>query len=97
MSNEKFERYKELYSKYLEHAIELHNYHQVFIKRKGVRPGKQVRIQVKAIIKLEKELWKASIAAYEECLENYKLQYPHNPNRRKGKENVNKFKSKKPV
>lgn len=74
MSNEKLEKYKQLYSKYLEHAISLHNYHHLFIRRKGLRPARGLSQELRAMIKIEKQVWKASIEAYREALENLKAE-----------------------
>jgi len=72
MSTEKFDQYKEVYSKYILLAIELHNYHQQFISRRGFRTAKVLRSKIKEIMAVEKVLWKISVAAYEECLINFK-------------------------
>lgn len=70
MSNEKMEHYKALYSKYIEHAVELHNYHQVFINHVGEESGQSVRSNLRNMIRLERELQKASLAAYLEHKQN---------------------------
>lgn len=95
MSSEKFEKYKALYSEYIDNAVAMHNYHQVFIKRRGVRPNRAARDHLRNLIRLEKALWKASIEAYKECLENYKKEKPHSPNKREGKPYVRNLKSYK--
>lgn len=64
------EHYKALYSKYIEHAVELHNYHQVFINNVGEESGQSVRSNIRNMIRLEKELQKASLAAYQEHKQN---------------------------
>ena len=56
MSTEKYNRYRELYSKYIEHAVTVHNYHYVFLKTLGKEPGIQVRRALSEMINIEKEL-----------------------------------------
>lgn len=66
MSNENLERYKKLYSEYIDHAVNVHNYHLVFINTLGLESGKTVRSSLKYMIRLERELQKASLDAYKE-------------------------------
>lgn len=73
MSNEQYEAYKALYSEYIERSIELHNYHQAFMKTKGYRTIKQLKNSIKKIMILEKKLARAGLLAYKECLVNYKI------------------------
>lgn len=70
MSNEKFEKYKKLYSEYIDYAVKLHNYHQVFINHVGEESGKAVRTCLRNMLRLEKQLQKASLEAWKERKQN---------------------------
>lgn len=72
MSNEKMEKYKALYSKYIEHAVNLHNYHLVFIKHVGYDTGLAVRKNLRNMMTLEREMNKTCKEAYFENKENLK-------------------------
>ena len=61
---ERLERYKELYSKYIEHAVNLHNYHRMFIVKGSFECGRMARQNIKAMIALEKEMIRESLAVY---------------------------------
>lgn len=96
MSNEKLEYYKSLYSEYLEHAVNLHNYHHLFLRRGGQRPARAFSQAIKAMIKLERKLWRASIAAYFESLENYKIEQRRKKEELKAWREANKGKPGRP-
>jgi hypothetical protein len=66
MSTEKYDRYKELYSRYIAHAVTVHNYHYVFLRTLGKAPGVQVRRSLSEMINIEKELRKLSHEVYKE-------------------------------
>jgi len=74
MSNEKLLAYKELYSKYIDYAVILHNYHYTFLNHMGLETGKTVRSALKHMIRLERQLQKASWEAYDEHRENLREQ-----------------------
>jgi len=74
MSNEKLNRYKELYSEYVAHLVNVHNYHQVFAEHVGLGSGIEVRNSLLKMASLCKDLRKASNEAYKEHVENTKEQ-----------------------
>jgi len=96
MSNEKLEYYKSLYSEYLEHAVNLHNYHHLFLRRGGQRPARAFSQAIKAMIKLERKLWRASVAAYYENLENFRIEKKRKKEELKAWKAANKGKPGRP-
>jgi hypothetical protein len=66
LNNKSLERYKELYSKYVDAHVSLHNYHIIFVKNLGLDSSIGVRKSIKEISKLEKELKQAVRDAYNE-------------------------------
>ena len=74
MSTEKLEAYKAAYSKYIDYAVNVHNYHLIFINNVGLDSGKQIRNSLREMVKLEKELTKLCNEAYHENRENKKEQ-----------------------
>jgi hypothetical protein len=66
------EKYKALYSKYIDHAVELHNYHLVFIKHVGYDTGLTVRKNLRNMIALEREMNRTCKEAYFENKQNLK-------------------------
>ena len=60
--NEELQKYKALYSEYIQHAIDLHNYHQKLITKPRRTLGPVVRKHIKEMIVLEKKLIIASVA-----------------------------------
>lgn len=58
--NEEIRKYQELYSEYLAHAVELHNYHQRMIRKPIKTLGPVVRNHIKKMIVLEKLMFKAN-------------------------------------
>ena len=72
MSEEHMTRYRELYSEYIERAVNLHNYHQVFITHVGYDSGLAVIKNLRAMVKLEKDLIRTCRKAYREHKQNVK-------------------------
>lgn len=72
MSTEKLDEYKRLYSEYIELAVTVHNYHNVFMHNVGIESGKAVRTSLSKMILIEKRLVQLSKAAHREKLENIK-------------------------
>jgi IS30 family transposase len=66
MSNKHLNRYQELYSKYIDHAVELHNYHLSFIMYTGYDTSLGVRKHLRAMRELEKEMIQTCRKAYTE-------------------------------
>jgi hypothetical protein len=66
MLNKSLEIYKELYSKYVEARVHLHNYHCIFVKRCGYGSQLSLKKYLRSLSELESELKKASLAAYRE-------------------------------
>lgn len=56
MLTEKLEKYRRLYSEYISHAVDLHNYHLSFLNNLGFRTAKDVRRSLRSMIKLEREM-----------------------------------------
>ena len=74
MSSEKYEKYKELHSKYLSRFIDLHNYHQAFLEYPSFMKGARVRKAISDMIILERQLRKLSMAVSSEQKKNVKEQ-----------------------
>lgn len=72
MSTEELEKYKALYSQFLEEVVNLHNAHYSFLKYSGRETKLKVRKIVKNIIKLQKDMYKGCSLAYNERRENSK-------------------------
>ena len=68
MSNNKnFDRYRELYSKYVESRVAVHNYHIRFTEYVGKESYYRLREHVRALPALEKEMLKvAKLAVLEQ-------------------------------
>ena len=66
MLNNKLEDYKKLYSKYVEHAVNLHNYHYTFSNFVGYQPGLGVKKSIRNMIRILRELRKAADQTYRE-------------------------------
>jgi hypothetical protein len=71
-STEKIENYKALYSEYISHAVQLHNYHYMFINNLGKASCQGVRRHIVEMNRLEKLLKGAAWDAYVEQKENIK-------------------------
>lgn len=67
--NHSLEVYKQMYSEYLNHLVDLHNYHHVFLYRMGKPSVKDIRRSIQSMIKSEKKLYAACWAAYHESME----------------------------
>lgn len=67
--NHSLEVYKQMYSEYLNHLIELHNHHYVFLDRMGKPSVRDVRRSIQSMIRFEKNMYAASWAAYHESIE----------------------------
>ena len=64
MSNNKnFDRYQELYSKYVESRVHVHNYHIRFSEYIGMESYYRLREHIRALPVLEKEMLKVAKAA----------------------------------
>lgn len=72
MSTEQIDKYKELYSKYIELSVDLYNVHHQFVKTSGYRVAREFRQIMKEIQAVQRELVKSSRLAYKEGLENFK-------------------------
>jgi hypothetical protein len=72
MSTEKYDRYKELYSKYIDHAVIVHNYHYAFLRTLGKESGVNVRRSLTSMLVLEKELRRLSLEVFKEHQANLK-------------------------
>lgn len=73
MSTEHQDKYKELYSKYIEKSVDFHNLNCQFEKTKGYRISREIRNTLKDLITVQKMLIKASRLSYKEALENFKV------------------------
>jgi hypothetical protein len=71
-SSEKIEAYKALYSEYISHAVELHNYHYMFINNLGKVSCQGVRRHLSEMTQLEKKLRYAAWDAHVEQKDNIK-------------------------
>jgi len=74
MSTEKKDKYKELYSKYVDHSVNLHNYHLVFVKHMGYDTGLALRKNIRNMVTLLKEMQKTCRDAYAENKQNLRVQ-----------------------
>ena len=70
MSTQELEKYKQIYSEFISELVHLHNAHLVFVNRLGRETGFAVRKHLKEITKLQKELKKSNVAAFNEYREN---------------------------
>ena len=72
--NEPLEEYKRLYSEYISHAVNLHNYHHAFISLVGYEPGLKARQSLRRMIGIEQQLVRLSRRAYEVKIKNLRLE-----------------------
>jgi hypothetical protein len=72
MLTEKFDLYKKLYKEYVLHLVEMHNQHTVFLRHTSKESGMNMRNQLRKMIKIEKILYAASLAAVKEHEQNIK-------------------------
>jgi hypothetical protein len=67
LNNQNFKRYLELYSKYVESRVHMHNYHIQFSDYLGMESYYRLREHVRALPALEKEMLKvAKLAVLEQ-------------------------------
>lgn len=71
-STEKLEKYKLLYSRYIDFAVNLHNYHLNFIRNPSFEGGLRERKQIRNMIKIEQEMIKLSREVFLEKKNNLK-------------------------
>jgi hypothetical protein len=74
MSTENLEKYKKLYSKFVEELVHLHNYHESFMFTLAFNKGVLSRRHLKEVVALSKELLKVSRAVTTEAERNKKLE-----------------------
>jgi hypothetical protein len=72
MSQVELEKYKELYSTFVEAVAELHNLNLSYVNYVGIRTGFAVRRQLKKILLIKKELDKGTKLVYSEYKNNQK-------------------------
>ena len=72
MSTEKLEHYQKLYSEFVDHLVNVHNYHQVFVENVGLSSGEKVRTSLARMGNICGELRRASREAFKEHKENIK-------------------------
>jgi hypothetical protein len=65
-SNQNYKRYLELYSKYVEERVHVHNYHIKFCEYLGMESYYRLREHVRALPALEKEMLKVAKLAVQE-------------------------------
>jgi hypothetical protein len=94
MSTEKQDKYKELYSKYIERSVDLHNLNCQFEKSKGYRISREIRSTLKDLITIQKMLIAASRYAYKEALENYKVRQKYLKEQAKREKKIYRYKKK---
>lgn len=70
--HEKLNQYKELYSKYVELSVNLHNYHLTFIRNPSFEGGLRERKQLRNMILVTREMLRLSRAVFEEHKANLK-------------------------
>jgi hypothetical protein len=63
---ESLDKYKEQYSKYLDLAVKLHNYHMIFSQHWGDESGRILRRTIREMRKVETELLNLSRVAQKE-------------------------------
>jgi hypothetical protein len=72
MLTENLERYKQLYSEYIDHSVTLHNYQQAFLTTLGQVPRRNIGKAVSKMGKLCREMRKLSILVHRDHIENKK-------------------------
>jgi len=72
MSTEKLDHYQKLYSEFVDHLVNVHNYHQVFVENVGLGSGEKVRTSLAKMGNLCIDLRRASREAFKEHKENIK-------------------------
>ena len=74
LKHDDFNRYIELYSEYVSRSVDLHNYHQLFVRNKSFESSERVREQFREMADLCITLKRACLAASKECVINAKIQ-----------------------
>jgi len=72
MSNDLMDKYKDLYSRFISHFVDLHNYHQAFINSPSGANGALARKSMTGMIIIEKEMRKMSASVTREHKKNVK-------------------------
>jgi hypothetical protein len=72
MSNDLMIKYKDLYSRFISHFVDLHNYHQAFINNPTSTNGVFARKSMTGMIEIEKEMRKMSASVTREHRKNVK-------------------------
>jgi len=72
MSTEKLDAYLELYSKYISLSVDLHNYHLINLRTKGVHSSVQLRSTLLEMRKTVDEMKKLVYLVRREYLDNWK-------------------------
>lgn len=72
MSNELMDQYKDLYSRFISHFVDLHNYHQAFINSPSSTNGVYARKSMTSMITIEKEMRRMSASVTREHRKNVK-------------------------
>ncbi|NDG31813.1 hypothetical protein EB118_17295 [bacterium] len=94
MSTEKLDQYKKLYSEYIELSVDLHNYHQSFLKYQGKKTGLCCKRAIKSMRKVLYDMEKLNIEVRVEFIKNWradvesrKIKLPDGTIKRKRKKN----------
>ena len=66
------DKYKDLYSRFISHFVDLHNYHQVFINSPSGKNGALARKSMTGMIVIEKEMRRMSASVTREHGKNVK-------------------------
>lgn len=72
MSNDAMKKFKGLYSDYLGLVAELHNYQLVYTNRIGKRTAVDFRRCIINLVKVQRELQRATVLVYRENIQNIK-------------------------
>lgn len=73
MSTELEDRYKELYSKYVELSVNLHNYHVDFFKRKLKKSADSIRDNLTEMREISMEMKKLILSVRREHVKNWRI------------------------
>jgi hypothetical protein len=76
MSHDELEKYRALYSEYVDQLVELHNEQQRFLSHTSKEAGVRLRATIKKTNLLNKKLWNSVIPVYKEYLKNL-TEYRH--------------------
>lgn len=72
MSDDRLKEYLELYSKYVDLSVKLHNYHYDYVKYRGFDTSTRLRSVMRKIAVLQKHMRKACLASYREHRQNHR-------------------------